>query len=39
VTDYLYSDTTSIIATVGVGLLLYGLWYAAPLARRLTRDV
>src|SRR3954466_9054341 len=35
VTDFLYSDTTSIISTVGVGVALYGFWYAAPLARRL----
>ena len=34
VTDYLFSSTTSIIATVGTGLILYGLWYVAPLARR-----
>ena len=37
VTDYLYSDTTSIISTVGVGLFLYTLWYALPLARRSQR--
>src|SRR4051812_6951930 len=35
VTDFLYSDTTSLVATVGVGVALYGFWYAAPLARRL----
>jgi hypothetical protein len=34
VTDYLFSSTTSIMATVGTGLILYGLWYVAPLARR-----
>src|SRR3954469_14237535 len=35
VTDYLYSDTTSLVSTVGVGVALYGFWYAAPLGRRL----
>src|SRR3954465_11371402 len=35
VTDFLYSDTTSVVATVGVGVALYGFWYAAPLGRRL----
>jgi hypothetical protein len=35
VTDYLYSDTTSLVATIGVGVALYGFWYAVPLARRL----
>jgi amino acid transporter len=34
VTDYLYSSTTAIIATAGAGIVLYGLWYALPLARR-----
>jgi hypothetical protein len=37
VTDYLYSDTTSVIATIGVGVALYGLWNAAPLTRRARR--
>src|SRR3954466_3472697 len=37
VTDYLYSSTTSLIATVGAGLVLYGLWYALPLSRRARR--
>jgi hypothetical protein len=37
VTDYLYGDTTSAVATIGVGLALYGLWYAAPLTRRARR--
>jgi hypothetical protein len=37
VTDYLFGATTSIIATVGAGLTLYGLWYVAPLARRAKR--
>src|SRR4051812_23806409 len=34
VTDYLYSQTTSVIATIGAGVVFYGLWYGAPLARR-----
>jgi uncharacterized protein DUF6328 len=34
VTDYLYSSTTSLIATIGAACVLYGLWYALPLARR-----
>jgi hypothetical protein len=38
VTDYLYSGTTSVIATVGVGLALYGFWYVAPLIRRVRQD-
>ena len=38
VTDYLYSSTTSAISTVGAGLVLYGLWYALPLSRRLARS-
>jgi hypothetical protein len=37
VTDYLYSTTTSLLATVGAAVVLYGLWYAAPLARRAKR--
>ena len=37
VTDFLYSDTTSIISTVGVGVFLYALWYALPLVRRSQR--
>jgi O-antigen/teichoic acid export membrane protein len=37
VTDYLYGDTTSVIATVAVGLALYALWYIAPLTRRVRR--
>jgi Family of unknown function (DUF6328) len=35
VTDFLYSDTTSAIATVGVAVVLYGLWYVLPVVRRL----
>jgi hypothetical protein len=38
VTDYLYSGTTSLIATIGVGLTLYGLWYVAPIGRRLKQS-
>jgi hypothetical protein len=34
VTDYLFGSTTSVITTVCVGLVLYGLWVAAPLGRR-----
>jgi Family of unknown function (DUF6328) len=34
VTDYLYDSTTSVIATIGAGTVLYGLWYVLPLVRR-----
>src|SRR5688500_14291929 len=34
VTDFLYDDTTSLIATVGTGLLLVTFWYVLPLLRR-----
>lgn len=34
VTNFLYSSTTSIVATAGAGIVLYGLWYLLPLARR-----
>jgi len=34
VTHFLYSDTTSYIATVAVGLLLLFCWYVMPLTRR-----
>jgi hypothetical protein len=34
VTNFLYSSTTSIVATVGAAIVLYGLWYLLPLARR-----
>jgi hypothetical protein len=37
VTDYLYSDTTSLLATIFVALVLYSLWYIAPLTRRARR--
>src|SRR3954469_6198044 len=35
VTNYLYSETTSIVSTVGVALVLYGFWYVTPLVRRI----
>jgi hypothetical protein len=38
VTDYLYGGTTSLVATIGVGVVLYSLWYLAPLARRVRRS-
>ena len=34
VTDFVYSSTTAAICTAGAAIVLYGLWYAAPLARR-----
>src|SRR3954452_2979833 len=37
VTDYLYSSTTSVIATIGAAVVLYSLWYVLPLARRANR--
>jgi uncharacterized protein DUF6328 len=37
ITDYLFSSTTSVICTVGTGIMMYGLWYGAPLARRRKR--
>ena len=37
VTDYLYSGTTSLVATIGTGLVMYAFWYGAPLARRRKR--
>jgi hypothetical protein len=37
VTDYLYSSSTSLIATIGAACVLYGLWYVAPLTRRVRR--
>jgi amino acid transporter len=37
VTDYLYSETTSLLATIFVALVLYSLWYIAPLTRRARR--
>jgi hypothetical protein len=37
VTDFLYGSTTAVIATVGAGVVLYGLWYLLPLARRAQR--
>jgi hypothetical protein len=37
VTDFLYGSTTAVIAMVGAGVVLYGLWYLLPLARRAQR--
>src|SRR3954447_7122495 len=37
VTDYLFSETTAAICTIGAALVLYGLWYVAPLTRRWRR--
>jgi uncharacterized protein DUF6328 len=37
VTDYLFSPTTATICTVGAAIVLYGLWYAAPITRRRHR--
>jgi hypothetical protein len=37
VTDYLFSSTTAVLCTVGTAIVLYGLWYAAPLTRRRLR--
>jgi Family of unknown function (DUF6328) len=34
VTDYVFTPTTALICTIGAGAVFYGLWYAAPLARR-----
>lgn len=34
VTHFLFSATTAIICTIGAVLVLYGLWYVAPLTRR-----
>jgi hypothetical protein len=35
VTDYLYSDRTSVLASIGVGVVLLGFWFVAPIARRI----
>jgi hypothetical protein len=37
VTDYIFSATTAAICTVGAVVVLYGLWYGAPLRRRAQR--
>jgi hypothetical protein len=37
VTDYLFGSTTAVICTAGGAVVLYGLWYGAPLARRRKR--
>jgi hypothetical protein len=34
VTHYLYGGTAAAVCTSGVAVVLYGFWYAAPLARR-----
>ena len=37
VTDYLFSPTTATICTIGAAVVLYGLWYVAPITRRWRR--
>ena len=37
VTDYLFSPTTATICSIGVAVVLYGLWYVAPITRRWRR--
>jgi hypothetical protein len=37
VTDYLFGTTTAVICTAGAAVVLYGLWYGAPLVRRQQR--
>jgi hypothetical protein len=37
VTDYIFGSTTAAICTIGAALVLYGLWYGAPLGRRRRR--
>jgi hypothetical protein len=37
VTDYLFSPATATICTIGAAVVLYGLWYAAPITRRRRR--
>jgi hypothetical protein len=34
VTDYLFGTSTAAICTAGSAVILYGFWYALPLARR-----
>jgi hypothetical protein len=36
VTSFLYSGATAVVATVAAALLLFGVWYAWPVARRRT---
>jgi hypothetical protein len=38
ITDFVYSGTTSVISTIGVGAVLYTLWFALPLARRVRHE-
>ena len=37
VTDYLFGATTATICTAGAAVVLYGLWYVAPITRRRRR--
>src|SRR3954465_8369840 len=37
VTDYLFGPTTATICTAGAAVVLYGLWYVAPITRRRRR--
>jgi hypothetical protein len=37
VTDYLFGSTTATICTIGAAVVLYGLWYVAPITRRRRR--
>ena len=41
VTDYLFSEATTVLCTVGAAIVLYGLWFVAPFTRRrkLTRAI
>jgi hypothetical protein len=34
VTDYLFATTTAVICTGGAAIMLFGFWYALPVARR-----
>jgi hypothetical protein len=34
VTDYLFGSTTATICTIGAAIVLYSLWYVAPLVRK-----
>ena len=37
VTDFLFGSTTATICTIGALIVLYGLWYVAPITRRRRR--
>jgi hypothetical protein len=39
VTEYLFGTTTAVVCTAGAAFVLYGFWYAIPLARRARRGV